>query len=351
MTYLLYKRPTNVFKFAIVAILMLFFAGKSVAQKKITISTRFTTDSSNKEEIKVFDNTAEAENVLDWIVGFTEIKPNYEVKAAEVDQAEAVLAGSTRYIVYNEGWLKNVTSSAGTDWSKVTAIAHEMAHHLSGHTLLGTGSYHNIELEADKFCGFVLNKMGASLDEAKAGMEALARKYITDKYPPKTERLEAVSQGWLNAESHNKPIPGKTVSSLDPQLIVRGDVVMVFEPKSEGSRVGNIGKGSTLDFEFQANELYGGDLLIWVERKKNGRYEKLKDQNHIFSDEEGDVFFTKEYLEPIDENAMYEVSYSFPFKELHLPDGTSELRISAKYCKGFKCIDFPYGYLKVVVKN
>jgi hypothetical protein len=193
--------------------------------------------------------------------------------------------------------------------------------------------------------------MGASIDEAEAAMEAFARNYISEKYPPKAARLEAVSRGWLNTRDKENLTPEKSESAGTPELTIQDKIVSVFEPNREGSHVGNIGKGSTIDFAFQAEGLYGGDLLIWVEQKKNGKYEKLRDQNQIYADDAGDVFFAKEYIEPVDASATYEVSYSMPFKELHLSSGTHELRINAKYCKGFKCIDFPYGYFTLVVKN
>ncbi|MEQ9097664.1 MAG: hypothetical protein RIF36_22495 [Imperialibacter sp.] len=337
--------------FAVVALLSLFLAGNSLAQKRITIDTRFSTGSSNREEVRVFDSAEESEEALAWIAGTAGLTPNFTIKAADVDRAEAVLAGSDRYIFYNQSWLRNITSTNKTDWSKVMAVAHEMGHHLNGHTLLGTGSFHAIELEADAFAGFVLHKMGASVQEAEEAMEAFVRNYISDKYPPKAARLEAVSRGWLNARSKENSTADKSESAGTPELTIQSEIVSVFEPNREGSHVGNIGKGSTVDFAFQAEGLYGGDLLIWVERKKNGKYEKLRDQNQIFGDDAGDVFFVKEYIEPVYAGTTYEVSYSLPFKELHLSTGTNELRINAKYCKGFKCIDFPYGYFTLVVKN
>jgi hypothetical protein len=338
-------------KFAIVALLTFFLPDNSSAQKRITIDTRFSTGASNREEIKVFESVEESEEALTWIASAAGLTPNYVVKAASVDRAEAVLAGSDRYIFYNQSWLRNITSTNKTDWSKVIAVAHEMGHHLNGHTLLGTGSFHAIELEADEFSGFVLHKMGASMDEAEDAMETFARNYISEKYPPKAARLEAVSRGWLNTRNKENLPPDKSESAGTPELTIQDKIVSVFEPNREGSHVGNIGKGSTVDFAFQAEGLYGGDLLIWVERKKNGKYEKLRDQNQIYSDDAGDVFFVKQYIEPVYAGKTYEVSYSIPFKELHLSTGTNELRINAKYCKGFKCIDFPYGYFTLVVKN
>jgi hypothetical protein len=346
------NQPTTYrWTFAIVALWPLLFAGSLLAQKKITIDTRFNTGSSNREEIKVFDNAEESEKALEWIISQAAIAPNFTSKAADVSRAEAVLAGSDRYIFYNQSWLRNIHLTSKTDWSKVMAIAHEMGHHLNGHTLLGTGSYHAIELEADKFSGAVLYKMGASGQEAEEAMEAFARNYISEKYPPKADRLEAVSRGWLEARTKENTTPEKSESAGTPELTIQSKIVNVFEPNREGSHVGNIGKGSTIDFAFQAEGLYGGDLLIWVERKKNGKYEKLRDQNQIFGDDAGDVFFVKQYIEPVYAGKTYEVSYSLPFKELHLPNGTNDLRINAKYCKGFKCIDFPYGYFTLVVKN
>ena len=67
------------------------------------------------------------------------------------------------------------------------------------HTLLKSSSPGN-ELIADKFSGFILYQMGATLEEAKAALSAIGHEMDTTKHPPKMARMEAIQEGWQEAE-------------------------------------------------------------------------------------------------------------------------------------------------------
>lgn len=76
-----------------------------------------------------------------------------------------------------------------------------IGHHLNGHTLSRQGSNHADELEADEFSGFVLRKMGASLEEAQAAMKVLSDERSSATHPGRSYRLAAISKGWGNADA------------------------------------------------------------------------------------------------------------------------------------------------------
>ena len=74
-----------------------------------------------------------------------------------------------RVIAFNKDFIGLVKrATGGNAWAPVSVMAHEIGHHLSGHTITPGGSQPPTELEADKFSGFVLYKMGASLDDASS---------------------------------------------------------------------------------------------------------------------------------------------------------------------------------------
>ena len=54
-------------------------------------------------------------------------------------------------------------------------------------------------LEADEFSGFVLRKLGASLEEAQAAMNMMSEDYETSTHPERNRRLRAIALGWNNA--------------------------------------------------------------------------------------------------------------------------------------------------------
>ena len=77
-------------------------------------------------------------------------------------------------------------------------LSHEIAHHLNGHTLEAGGSRPPTELEADKFAGFAVGKLGGSLQEAQWLFRQLSAEG-SETHPPRSARLEAVAVGWRDA--------------------------------------------------------------------------------------------------------------------------------------------------------
>ncbi|MEM6700856.1 MAG: hypothetical protein AAF806_02615 [Bacteroidota bacterium] len=149
--------------------------------------------------MKSFRSNAEAEAVMSDILSVLGLRPNYKIQAAKVPNAAAVVYGDQRFIYYNPKFMQNVTDATNTNWGSISIVAHELGHHLNGHTLKAGGSQRPMELEADEFSGFVLRKMGATLDESQAAMRRLAGKGSAT-HPGKTERLLAIEKGWRSAD-------------------------------------------------------------------------------------------------------------------------------------------------------
>jgi len=110
-------------------------------------------------------------DVIREITDAVGLKARFELRATrEVDNAAAVVYDGKRYLLYNPAFLNSVNRAGHTDWAGISILAHEMGHHLNGHTLRAGGSQPADELEADEFSGFVLRKLGASLAQAQAAM-------------------------------------------------------------------------------------------------------------------------------------------------------------------------------------
>jgi len=134
------------------------------------------------------------------IISVLGLKPNFEVKAAQIPNAAAVVYQGKRYVLYNPSFINTLVKTAGNEWAAVSVLAHEIGHHLNGHTLENHGSKPDEELEADEFSGFVLRRMGASLSEAQAAMQIAATARETATHPAKYDRLAAIQNGWKNAD-------------------------------------------------------------------------------------------------------------------------------------------------------
>src|SRR5215213_830875 len=113
----------------------------------------------------------------------------------------------------NPNFISQLTKATGTKWAAISVLAHEIGHHLDGHTLTASGSQPQLELEADEFSGFVLRKMGASLAESQAAMKTLASERASRTHPGQYDRLSSIAKGWKQA---------------DAQLTGRNDVATVI---------------------------------------------------------------------------------------------------------------------------
>ena len=145
--------------------------------------------------------------MVNRIMRFTGLPANFDVVEAPVANAAAVIVLDEqqmprRVIAFNADFMQIVARATGNDsWAPVSIMAHEIGHHLSGHTITPGGSQAPIELEADKFSCFVLYKMGAGLNDAQHAMRAL----LSDDpeggstHPHLDQRLVAVEAGWVEA--------------------------------------------------------------------------------------------------------------------------------------------------------
>lgn len=148
----------------------------------------------------VVDSKKEAMDAVERIVKYTGLSQNFEVvENPNISTAIAYIKKKKRYVAYNPQFMLRVKDRTQTDWGAISVLAHEIGHHLSGHTLVRKRRDPREELEADKFSGFVLHQMGASLEEAKSVINLVELNSNPETHPPKTERLIAITMGWVNA--------------------------------------------------------------------------------------------------------------------------------------------------------
>lgn len=144
------------------------------------------------------------------ILSHTGIPMNFEFYSANILNACATIIEDERFILYDPRLFQYADILSDDYWSSMSILAHEIGHHLSGHTLKFTrANQHQKELEADKFSGFVLYKMGATLQQAKAAINNLGTDVDTDSHPSKYKRFEAIEEGWneANNQRFNSALP------------------------------------------------------------------------------------------------------------------------------------------------
>jgi hypothetical protein len=139
-------------------------------------------------------------DVIREITDAVGLKARFELRATRsIDNAAAVVYSGKRFLLYNPDFLNAVNRAGHTDWAGISILAHEMGHHLNGHTLRAGGSQPADELEADEFSGFVLRKLGASLAQAQSAMATVPDGGNSATHPGRTPRLLAIGQGWQRA--------------------------------------------------------------------------------------------------------------------------------------------------------
>ena len=151
------------------------------------------------ENVATFSSTSEAREIIDRIVDRSGLIGNFEIRVAGVPNAAAITEGSQRYILYNQNFIREISTVAESEWAATSILAHEVGHHLNGHTLDRQGSRPTIELEADYFSGYILQKLGANIQDAQAAMNRAGDPYGSSTHPPKHDRLAAIASGWAKA--------------------------------------------------------------------------------------------------------------------------------------------------------
>lgn len=166
-----------------------------------------------------FSSVYEAGSYIDNMLDHINWKENFEVREQNgINNAYATIIRNQRYIVYDNRFLESLDRYAGTKWASISVLAHEMGHHYRNHMVSGSGSTPPKELEADYFSGYVMAKMGAGLEEAKAAMGQIASPRASASHPAKADRLNAIANGWNSANGiASQTTPRNPVPAPQPE--------------------------------------------------------------------------------------------------------------------------------------
>ena len=155
-----------------------------------------------------FAETSSASAAVKEILDAAGLAPNFIVRPAPVPNAAARQHMQQRYIEYNPSFVAQLKNQSGSNWAVYSVLAHEIGHHLQGHTIQAGGSRPAIEIEADEYSGFILRRLGANLEQAQSAMRTFGSDSSSGTHPPQHDRLEAIQRGWEKRPSRGPtPIP------------------------------------------------------------------------------------------------------------------------------------------------
>ncbi|TXF97054.1 hypothetical protein [Massilia arenae] len=221
--------------------------------------------------IAVSKSTLKARELVADICGCVALPANFTIIATDEPEisAYATLQKDKRYIIYDETFMKSASQYGNTNWSNVGIIAHEIGHHLCGHTLDNIGSRPPRELEADAFSGFVIGNLGGSLDEGRQFLLSLSSSG-SETHPPRSERIDSFTAGWKKAKtkaqgnkdhlvfiSHNQTATG-TYARVISEFIKKGDY---WKEHQHGKHIASFTEGARDD---QAIYLFDASRSIWL---------------------------------------------------------------------------------------
>ena len=160
-----------------------------------------------------FISDSKADNALDRILSVIGASKRFVLQPCDnINNAVATSYKGIRYILYDRDFMDSLDS--GDNWSNLFILAHEVGHHINGHSLdiilyandivdpKSLEEKRNQELEADEFAGFILGKLGATLEQTSSSIKLISSNkddtYST--HPSKSKRLASIEIGFNKAK-------------------------------------------------------------------------------------------------------------------------------------------------------
>jgi len=160
-----------------------------------------------------FMNDEKAEIALNKILSVIGASKRFIMQpCSDINNAVATSYKGLRYILYDKEFTNTIAENT-TAWSQLFILAHEVGHHINGHSIdillvvadivepENLAAKRQQEIESDEFAGFILGKLGATLEQTSEVVNLLISNK-NDEYsthPNKTKRLHAIKVGYNKA--------------------------------------------------------------------------------------------------------------------------------------------------------
>lgn len=179
-----------------------------------------------------FNTEMDANNALDQILSVVGISRNFIIRSCEnIPNAMAISLKGIRYIYYNTEFMNQINSNSRY-WTNMSILAHEVGHHINGHTIdvllyanksveeESLSASRSMELQADEFSGFVLAKLGATINQATEAISKMTSDeddtYST--HPKRSKRLLAIKKGYQRAKSQDNALINSSLDNEPPKV-------------------------------------------------------------------------------------------------------------------------------------
>jgi len=169
-----------------------------------------------------FSSNSAAEDALERILGTIGASKRFVLQpCSNINNAVATSYRGIRYILYDPDFMN--TLNYGNNWGNLFILAHEVGHHINGHSLdlvlyaadavesVSLAQSRQQELEADEFAGFVLSRLGGPISDANEVISKISNN-SDDSYsthPSQSKRLAAVSRGYNKSKTKSNNTKSK----------------------------------------------------------------------------------------------------------------------------------------------
>jgi len=265
---------------------------------------------------------------------------NFKVsECRDIRNAVATTYDGERYIIFDPDFVTGFTSEVGDGlWLKRSILAHEIGHHLCGHTLKNAKTLahqRDMELEADEFAGFILGRLGATEREALLAVNRYGKigNDINSTHPSKTRRQSAVLKGYQKGVRDTGATINRTESST--------------ERVSNSSRVKNATFAQGIEAYNRRDYRMAGEIFddVWTKSKRDGKKEDFAAMfnSALCSEKAGQLLIAAEcyaYLSrnlhrmSREEKVIYEASAVFAascYRDRNMPEKAIDVLTEARY--------------------
>lgn len=227
---------------------------------------------------------AEARNQVARVVHASGLEMNLELVPDYASPAAAQMINGQRVILFDPRFMAQVADKICPDWGAMSILAHEVGHHLAGHTLRPAAQPWRDELEADQFSGFVLARLGATEVETLSAASNILPEQATPTHPGRKDRIAAILHGWQNAEAMLN-------AEVDQARHGRGLVPMQqdrYAPDGDAARASDLDLVARLILFADPNDYYIArsgrvDSYDGVERRPVGRKSLPNSPNYAWA--------------------------------------------------------------------
>lgn len=185
-------------------------------------------------QIKKFSDNQQANRIVSKILSTIGLPKNFILyPCSNIKNAIAVIPeDGLRYIIYDNDFMNSI-DNVTSKWSSMSILAHEIGHHLSGHTIKKNSNLidqRRMELEADEFSGFIMYKLGATLNQSLAAIKKVSVNHddTYSTHPSLSKRINAITSGFNKAKEDKEFKKQKSDPSVEQyfnealELINRG---------------------------------------------------------------------------------------------------------------------------------